>query len=445
MRSNILYKQIKGVFMLSKIYVLFVLIVSGYFPNLSTKPLINPNNPGADFANFESFSSIYDITQCDEPENITYLQQYFRNLDTFSPNNQVGSCGYVSLIQYLSYYDSFYNDEIIPESYDRSQSNVATFEEARSVSPGVQPYTYNSYDIRHNLYNLILNNEDNDYQLYLMGIFNDAKNRAPNEYSFSTGMWNYSIIAEHIPALSSFSFISMIRTELDSELPNEPTYQQQITNFVKAKLDLGEPVIIHIAKHGDGESGYYTDYHSLVAYYYDNLGIHCNFGWNIHSTDAVIPEDFYITSAGYFDFSNLSHTHSNNFKVNGNFYCGCGFETVHVSHDKIYTYYSNSKHEVSCCRCNYHSLENHVVNSSSIVLIHGHRYGNCIYCGSAIDLGTGGFTPIVPGDGGLLSEFSLPHSFNGSYILDNGVYVIVPEDMDDFINGTLIFDGSSII
>lgn len=71
------------------------------------------------------------------PSNSNDVVTYFSNLYKYSPMNSYGSCGYVSLIQYLSYYDTFYNDSIIPENYERSQGNVATFEEAFSISPGV--------------------------------------------------------------------------------------------------------------------------------------------------------------------------------------------------------------------------------------------------------------------------------------------------------------------
>lgn len=34
------------------------------------------------------------------------------------PNNSAGSCGYVAVASALSYYDNFYNDDIIPEKYN---------------------------------------------------------------------------------------------------------------------------------------------------------------------------------------------------------------------------------------------------------------------------------------------------------------------------------------
>lgn len=42
---------------------------------------------------------------------------YFRNLSKYQPNNLFGTCTFVSLAQILSYMDTFYNDDIIPERY----------------------------------------------------------------------------------------------------------------------------------------------------------------------------------------------------------------------------------------------------------------------------------------------------------------------------------------
>ena len=58
--------------------------------------------------------------------NTLNKNSYFSNLYNYSPMNSHGSCGYVSLAQYLSYYDTFYNDNIIPESYERNQGIAST-------------------------------------------------------------------------------------------------------------------------------------------------------------------------------------------------------------------------------------------------------------------------------------------------------------------------------
>ena len=98
--------------------------------------------------------------------DLTLMERYFDNMARFSPTNQKGTCGYVSLIQYLCYFDSFYNDAIVPEKYERNQGFVDTLEETREISPGVLNKTYTSSELSQE--SIIEDNKDLDYQIYLI-------------------------------------------------------------------------------------------------------------------------------------------------------------------------------------------------------------------------------------------------------------------------------------
>lgn len=64
------------------------------------------------------------------------MKTYFSNLQKYLPSNIVGSCSYVAIASVLSYYDNFYNDDIIPEKYEfYDDSN--SLEEAKKTSPGL--------------------------------------------------------------------------------------------------------------------------------------------------------------------------------------------------------------------------------------------------------------------------------------------------------------------
>lgn len=39
----------------------------------------------------------------------------------------------------------------------------------------------------------------------------------------------------------------------------------------------------------------------------------------------------------------------------------------------------------------------------------------------------------------ILSVADYPHTINGSYILPNGIIVLAPEDIEEYINGALTF------
>lgn len=62
-------------------------------------------------------------------------EQYFSNLRNNFSQNKFGTCSYIVLENLLSYYDTFYNDDIIPEKYEVNSNN-------KNDSPG----SYNDID-----------------------------------------------------------------------------------------------------------------------------------------------------------------------------------------------------------------------------------------------------------------------------------------------------------
>lgn len=358
--------------------------------------------------------------------------EYFYNLCDYSPHNTHGSCGYVSFIQYLSYYDCFYNDSIIPEGYERNQGPASSLSQARAISPGVlrQSYPEESLD----LYSFVQNNMDTDYQMKLMNIVNQSMNHAPSSYTFRLGMWNYYRIVNSISAFDDTSFsYTRVQDFGNNAKPTDTNVISWFDTYVKSQLDYGNPVMLHIAQY-DSITGDYDNYHSIVAYYYDVNGIHANFGWGSDSTDTIIPSDYQITEAGVIDFGYVSETHSNNFIVdNDGRYCGCGLHTVHNYYDH-YATFSPMQHRAYCA-CGSFTLQPHAADYSRSYVFLGHTYAPCISCGTTIDLGGGG-GPIVPGqgfNGQMVTD-------NGSYIMSNGIYVIVEEDLESYLAGTLVFN-----
>lgn len=103
---------------------------------------------------------------------------------------------------------------------------------------------------------------------------------------------------------------------------------------------------------------------------------------------------------------------------------GCGFEH---DHDFLYMY-RNGNYHFTRCDCGYNKLEPHFIRSSQIV---DGRYANCLGCGRRLDLwkDSANVQPTAT------SKFSV----NGSYILPNGIVVLVDEDIEAYMNGTLVF------
>lgn len=126
------------------------------------------------------------------------IKSYFQNLYTYSPANDVGSCGYVSLIQAMSYYDTFYNDTIIPEMYDKHKLDATSIDDVKLYSPGTlwQHYdssTYGTY------YNFCHSTQWTNFQSYLTVLFN-YNNSTDNPYDFDPSLagWQYGELFNYL-------------------------------------------------------------------------------------------------------------------------------------------------------------------------------------------------------------------------------------------------------
>lgn len=200
----------------------------------------NQNNnlpcPGYNFLTEGTFNS--DFAYCMMIPDATLLSneriEYFYNLYDYSPENSWGSCGYVSFIQYLSYYDCFYNDSIIPDNYERNQGPVSSLNQARAISPGVLRQSYP--EAPSDLYTFIQSNMNTDYQMKLMNIVNQSMNHTSNQYSYKIGMRNYYRIIDTISAFdnTSFSFIDVSYFGNDA-IPTDSNVISGFDNYVKDK------------------------------------------------------------------------------------------------------------------------------------------------------------------------------------------------------------------
>ncbi len=366
-----------------------------------------------------------DFTQFieQEPQATSWgIKTYFKNLYTYSPVNSQGSCGYVSFIQYLSYFDTFRNDSIIPQVYERSQGNATTVSQALSVSPGVLRQSYPATG----LYTHIQNNKSTDFQMQLMDIVNSSMGNPTTNYSFSIGMWNYYRILNSLYSSQNVTF-SYYRVSNFGSKPTDSNVISSFDSYVKARLDEGVPVMLHIAKY-DETTGVYRNYHSVVAYYYDTNGIHAHFGWGADSTDIVINSSYQITEAGVINWGNVSSSHSNNYLINNEEYCGCG-NKYHTHNYSSWQYNDRSSHIEKCeCGVTGTTIRAHAIRQSDV----GNRYITCIECNYILDMNYD-FAIIVS------MSNSVKVSKNGSYILSNGIVVLVDSDIDSYLNGTIVF------
>ena len=252
------------------------------------------------------------------------MRNYFQNLYEYSPYNEFGSCHFVALCNILTYADTFYNDNIVPEHYEARDKGCQTLAESKENSPGVLKYLCNDQGEKldfSNAYSYSASSMDNDYQSYVMQVYNTANG------TNSPG----SFVASYLPGLNKNVCQMILPSCLVPtmyEIPFNHT-QTEYANFLRTQLDKKIPVLVNIYKH-DNTTGKDTDYHAVVAYDYDASGIYANFGWGESYTRINLLNN----SLGYnriryceaFDFNSILHSHSNNYSFGGESHCGCNLD-----------------------------------------------------------------------------------------------------------------------
>lgn len=102
-------------------------------------------------------------------------------------------------------------------------------------------------------------------------------------------------------------------------------------------------------------------------------------------------------------------------------------EKTHT-HDYLYAWKNYTQHRTNCL-CGILDIDPHVVSPDAFN--NGQQYATCLLCGGLASIG------IIYYDG---INQSFPATANGSFILPNGVIVLEDEDMDAYLEGTLIFN-----
>ena len=192
----------------------------------------------------------------------------------------------------------------------------------------------------------------------------------------------------------------------------------------------------------DADGAYFTDHTSMVKF---NVLVDGSYTFTV-SADEEIETVFYNSD---FEEINVTQTSADEdtckqftyvlsegtyyLKANYSSELSAGEITFSVDcppHTHEYTewkYYSKEKH-IESCECGHIGTYTtvHVAAAGSI----GNFKGLCMYCGAILNF-------IDDGHIGIMSINK--YSINGSYILPNGIIVLVDEDIEAYLNGTLVF------
>lgn len=224
-----------------------------------------------------------------------YAPYYFKNLNTNFGYNTFGSCGYIAVGMLLSFWDTYWDDSIVPEKYEEQAKLSSDAIDINVNSPGVKREpTSLRYGTAAKYHENITNYRDEYLHFLLLDMGKSLFNTTAGNYGMSSGKY-VRLINNYLTNYRDYS-------TGDYEIVSTSTnVRSKAISYIKQ----GIPVQLSIGGH------------AVVAYDYDEDtdNIYCHFGWDKDSTHVTIE------SMGYTSYANLTaikfngkHTHSDNYK-----------------------------------------------------------------------------------------------------------------------------------
>ena len=182
-----------------------------------------------------------------------------------------------------------------------------------------------------------------------------------------------------------------------------------ITNNISAGYNIVYKLIVSDTNTYKIESS--STYNVMLKIYDSNMML-LNSNANILSQYLTSGSTYYLSIE--FNNASFSGTISTNIIQDSNHY-----------HNYSYSWNSYINHR-KYCACGNSSLKAHVVSPDAFN--NGQQYAECTLCHGLASIGAN-----------PMSQNNYPYTLNGSFILPNGVIVLVEEDYEAYMNDTLVF------
>ncbi|MBP5091169.1 MAG: hypothetical protein J6328_01225 [Bacilli bacterium] len=297
----------------------------------------------------------------DGPNMVPYYEQpefvkdYFSNLTTNYPRNNVGNCGYVAAAMLLSYYDTYWNPGFIPDQYNnQDMTELDSLGDKVFDSPGVNDIYEvkygDSYSAKLDYLNRMLARQDESFVALLYQKAIDVGTLDPS-VDPGTGTCISSIVEFvnlYISENEAIAGKAVLKFEeyRNTGGKNHEEQREILREKAVSRLKKGQPLIFG----GDTHTG---NGHICIAYAYDEVNdqIIIHKGWSGRDNNMhVSASDFLnFNDFAYLDvFSSLRSVPDNKrFKV-GNKAYSCHDLDSFVHKETAVAYQDEDFHALQC-------------------------------------------------------------------------------------------------
>ena len=458
--------------------IISVIMLSSVFGVVSFATENDPNDPGRYLNNTSTL--------------------YFSKLKNNFGNNFNNACAYVAVAMLLSYYDSYWCDDIIPD--DRFFDAIGSFNSSTMTvtnSPGINRY-YNSDNVD---YNDLIDSFSNTYFLFeLLRIGRDelwfggrnSTNQANDPENSVDLTWALNLsqelnliryylyekvildndrqLTEDDVEVNCYTYLDVTNADLEAINSTDPNdvVRYRAINLIQQGVPVffvGYPSDSSSSQNGSNGISQDDLGHTMIAYDYDaeNDEIYFHTGWyhfELFNNFTILPEknstNIYKENLCiiWLDIneSNFSHSCSNNYvdTINYTVQCMCVF-SHHPCHNHTgdYTGYDSSRHSISCDWCGtvsqlhsyYYSMYSSTQHKVRCDCGYTYYQPHVVAIGpSKICLRCG---CIIGSGGGLLQSVTevIYLTESGSYMRPDGIVMLSEEDVALYLSGELDIDA----
>lgn len=284
----------------------------------------------------EDVRSVFDAclnNQKDTVLNDFYSTEYFSNLHTNFGNNSHGTCSYVALGMLLSFYDTYWDDTIIPEAYDVSSAFDSSALD--SDAPAALPFSLESPGISFEDSTKAASLSNSEYMDFIESTSSTCfqsrlitiKKQIFGNFSFESDENPYGMTFTEIQNLLGRYLFLYRDFQVDDfsssyNVKGDDTTRQ----FVVERINEGMPVLIMATSETLGA-------HSMIAYDYDAASdtIFAHPGWRNEGGEALTHAS--LNQLGFSTIESAitlnikrAHSHSDNYVSSSEeSFCSCSY------------------------------------------------------------------------------------------------------------------------
>ena len=256
--------------------------------------------------------------------NDYYDNYYFINSFENYGRNVKGSCTQLALAQLLSFLDTYWDDTLVPENYEK-YSYLPTNQLSYTVdSPGIKRESLalvgglSTYDY---YWNVVDDYSDEYFHLLMIKIGYEQF----GYYNFSDPVNPAALYDGQINSIADYYLFTYLGKSRDNyTIGSSTSTSANNRNYIINKVKTGIPVLVRASLPGGG--------HAMVAYDYDedNDQLYFHAGWE---SDSVHRSESSLGVTKYFDAMiitpNTNHIHTSNYLYADddltNYHCPCNF------------------------------------------------------------------------------------------------------------------------